>query len=426
MPLADAGIRLSFAVMAESRRSFVTPEPPRTVPLATVLHGLCSPGLADDLVQTLRAIGRLAPDGAPASDVANAPPDAMNQREATESRLRSDLARAIWALGADLSARVRRGEFHLRGRLQQPGSPAALVVVPLAPSTVLSIDSEAAAITTKDGSYAEVEAVLGPAPSSPAGIEEPRSMPLWDALVSWCDPVLLCDIRRNERYFSRDELRRFGNPTLGAAEDGTSMLGHSAFQRIRERLSHLWDDLALDFKKRIELGQVHLQGVQTHPVREIERKPIPSAWATDFRFDFPAGTLAVDGYRYVSVTCSLDRPAASAAAASSSEGTISDTANVAEDVLDTAETGKAQRAVGRENSAPLIETDLRANWDGVRRQAARNPGERPVWAELARAVRKRLDKGRRDGERVKIPHVDTIRKHLPGIYERLLRDIPGQ
>ncbi len=412
--------------MAESRRSFVTPEPPRTVPLATVLHRLCSPGLAEDLVQAIRAISRLAPTDAPANDVMNAPPDAMDQRGVTESRLRSDLLRATGALGADLSARVRRGEFHLRGRLRQPGSPAALVVVPLAPSTMLSIDPEADSITTKDGSYAEVEAVLGPAPSSPAGIEAPRSMPLWDALVSWCDPVLLCDIRRNERYFSRDELRSFGRPTLGAAEDGTSMLGHDAFQRVRERLSHLWDDLALDLKKRIELGQVHLQGVQTHPVREIERKPIPSAWATDFRFDFPACTLTVDGYRYVSVICSLDRPVASAAVASSSEGTISDAADVPEDVLDTAEAGEAQRAVGRENFAPLIEADLRANWDAVRRQAARNPGERPVWTELARAVRKRLGKGRRDGGRAKIPHEDTIRKHLPDIYERLLRDIPGQ
>ena len=412
--------------MAESRRSFVTPEPPRTVPLATVLHGLCSPGLAEDLVQTLRAIGRLAPDDAPASDVANGPPDGTSQREATESRLRSNLARAIGALGADLSARARRGEFHLRGRLRQPGSPAALVVVPLAPSAMLSIDPEAASITTKDGSYAEVEAVLGPAPSSPAGIEAPRSMPLWDALVSWCHPVLLCDIRRNERYFGRDELRSFGHPTLGPAEDGTSMLGHSAFQRVRERLSRFWDDLAVDFKKRVELGQVHLRGVQTHPVREIEPKPIPSAWATDFQFDFPACTLTVDGYRYVSVTCSLDPPVASVVAAGDPEGTTSDTVDVAEDDLDTAGPGKAKRAAGRENSGPLIEADLRASWDTVRRQAARNPGERPVWTELARAVHKRLGKGRRDGGGGKIPQVATIRKHLPGIYERLLRDTLGQ
>lgn len=118
MPRAHAGFRLSFAVMAESRHSFVTPEPPRTVPLATVLHGLCSPGLAEDLVRTLRAIERLAPDDASASDAANAPPDGASQREAIESRLRSDLAR-------DRGCRRRPLLPNQARRVPPPGSTAA-------------------------------------------------------------------------------------------------------------------------------------------------------------------------------------------------------------------------------------------------------------------------------------------------------------
>ncbi|MFC7478426.1 hypothetical protein ACFQS7_29155 [Dankookia sp. GCM10030260] len=288
------------------------------VPFTTVLHGLCSPGMADDLRRALQAVEKLQEENATSDGLTTTATEGAAAAEATKRnaatvRAQFELARATVVLAEDLSCRIRRGEFHLQGRLMQPESPASPVVITLALGTRVAIDPVANTVDIAGRVYADVQGILGPPPSATADEGTPRRLPLWDALVTWCDPKILCEIRRNEGFFSRAELRSFDYPTLGTAGNGGGKLSRSAFSSASEQLGRLWADLARDMIRRIERGEVYLQGVQMQPERRTEREPIPSTWAADFNFDLKAGTLTIAGSRYVALTCSLDQAEASCA-----------------------------------------------------------------------------------------------------------------
>lgn len=405
----------------------MTPEPSITVPFPTVLDRLCRPGMADDLCRAIQVVEKLR-EGSSASDSSTVPVEAAAadavKRKAAIARAQSELARATAVLVDDLSYRIRRGEFHIVGRSIQFGSSVSPEVITLVPGNGVSIDPVACTITTGEGRYAEVQGVLGPPPTSIAGDATLRLLPLWDALVTWCDPKILCDIRRNESCFSRDEMRSFDHPMLGAAGDGRDKLDRSAYPRVRERLDHLWADLTWDLKRRIERGEVHLQGVQMRPELRETPEPVPSAWAADFHFDFRAGALTVAGRRYVSVICSLDPPGVRAALPPQQAGTVDEVIAEPEHTTpdpEPAAVGTAP-ARGRQSYQPTIEDDLRANWDDVKRRADREESRLPVWTELARVMHKRIEKKARAEKHTNVPSIGTIRKALPETYRRVLEE----
>ncbi|MFT8247270.1 hypothetical protein [Roseomonas sp. BN140053] len=266
--------------------------------------------MAEELVQAVRAMAALEEGSEPPVDPGRLSGRSAPPAKGVDVRLRArlHLVRANNALAADLASRINRGEFHLRGRPIQSEAADGSVVIPSELTDNLTIDPEANSVSTADQIYSDVEAVLGPAPSWASGEDAPDTLPLWDALVGWCSPQLLFEIRRHECYFSRDQLRAADHPTLGAAGDGRAQLGPTEYQRMRTALGSFWWDLRRDLKRRIERGEVYVQGVQTRPDLRTEPEPIPSVWATDFDFDFEAGSLTVARYRFIAVTCSLKPP----------------------------------------------------------------------------------------------------------------------
>jgi hypothetical protein len=399
----------------------MTPEPPVLLPLVEALDKLCSRDLMRDLRQAEQLVQRLTEQLARMSGDTPVGEGEAKRREADIRRAQWETARALFALQSDLFDRVKRGEIHLRARRTDSGSPDTLVVVPLTASPTLSVDPEARTISTADGSYAEIEVVLGPAPPS-AEEQAPRSLPLWNALVRWCSPVILCDIRRNERCFRADELRDFGHPTLGAAGDGRETLSRDAYPRVRERLEHLWEDLTRDLKRRIERGEVYLLGVQMRPELRDTHEVIPSTWAADFHFDFAAGAITVARRRYVSVICLLDPPIVSASPTSSDEHQVTDAVPEPEKANQplVGEASPKRPARGRPAYYQTMEQDLRTNWDDVQRRAATNQNGLPVWSDLAKQMHKRMEAACRKAGHGNAPAVGTVRKNLPLIYRRLL------
>jgi hypothetical protein len=191
--------------------------------MAMALRHLCSSGMAEELVLAIQAIRKLRTGSVASAHPAGTPAETQKKREDPVTRARAEHSRANVVLAEDLAYRTDRSEFHLRGRAN-PAEPAtAPVVIPLKPARSLSIDPEANTITTPSGTYRDVEAVLGPPPPTVQG-EMPRRLPLWNAVMLWCHPVILGDIRRLEGHFQQDELLDFEHPTLGAAGDGRATL----------------------------------------------------------------------------------------------------------------------------------------------------------------------------------------------------------
>lgn len=401
----------------------MTPEPLAIVPLAKALEHLCTSGLAQKLLLAIQAVRKLEAQSASSGSVDTAS-EVTKKREVAMAWARSELRRAGLVLADDLSYRVRRGEFHLRGRAGHSGPGAAAVVIPLEPYRSLLIDSETNSIRPPGGIYVDVEAVFGPAPSLTAVAEMPRCLPLWEAATRWCNPIILCDIRRYEGHFSQDDLRSFDHPSLGAAGDGRATLRGDAYLKAREKLEHLWQDLARDHKNRIECGEMYVQGVQMRPNLRETHEAIPSTWAADFRLKYDTGELTVAGRRYISVLCSLDPLALGPPVRGSDEHEAART-NAAPDEARQAsldESNPNQRARGRPTFAQMIEQDLLANWSAIQQRAATNLNGEPVWTELAHQMSKRMAAASRKAGHGKYPEEGTIRKNLPSIYTRLLEE----
>ncbi|MFC7737520.1 hypothetical protein ACFQX4_17100 [Roseomonas sp. GCM10028921] len=190
------------------------------------------------------------------------------------------------------------------------------------------------------------------------------------------------------------------------------LAAHDAAVKRRE---NAWDALEPSFRDRVASGEVVLEGLQSAPTLATARSAIPSLWARLLIFDAGSNRVSttVQNVEFIDVTAyhSVQRVnAVTIAAVLTTPWTEADAAN-------------PPRPRGRTSYNALIESDLRANLEEVRRRAAQNPGQRPNWSELARAMHKRLTKQQRSGGG-QIPHVETIRTRLPDIYARLLSKKP--
>lgn len=138
---------------------------------------------------------------------------------------------------------------------------------------------------------------------------DPNRPDLRNALLQRCFEERIEDVNQAEAYFTSQDLAALGFPNMG----GTSNRGSPAplssdYQSTLNALKHAWEGLLLDFRKRIEQGQLHLLGVQTRPQLQLEESLIPPQWAADYRFDVLNGTLAVGStYRFVRVVA-IDGP----------------------------------------------------------------------------------------------------------------------
>ncbi|HWX49967.1 MAG TPA: hypothetical protein VNZ61_18120 [Roseomonas sp.] len=186
-------------------------------------------------------------------------------------------------------------------------------------------------------------------------------------------------------------------------------------QELTAPRDEAWKLLIADFRRRIASGEIVLEGFQVRPVLVNTRSQFPTAWEPLLQFEWERNAVFIRRAEFVGVT--VRRHTAKVSRQSLSSLPSQSCA---------AETEAVPRRRGRESFAPLIEADLRAHWDETQARTNRASTGEPLWSELARIVYKRLVRqhSRRNGS--KVPHEQTIRKHLPKIYRQLLSDKPAQ
>jgi len=190
---------------------------------------------------------------------------------------------------------------------------------------------------------------------------------------------------------------------------------HERLRELTAPREEAWKRLIADFRRRIAASEIVLEGFQVRPVLLHTRSQFPTAWEPLLQFEWERNAVFIRRAEFVGVT--VRRRIAKVVQPSLSSLPSQDGA---------AETEAVPRRRGRENFAPLIEADLKAHWDEIQAKTNRASTGEPLWSELARIVHKHLVRqhSRRDGS--KVPHEQTIRKHLPKIYRRLLSDKPAQ
>ncbi len=149
--------------------------------------------------------------------------------------------------------------------------------------------------------------------------QDPSRLSLRNALLAWCFEERVEDLQAYEVYFTSQELATFGYPNLGGASNrGDPVpMGTYSYESLREALDNAWKGILLDFRERVQRGQIHLRGVQTEPKRQLIESCIPGQWAADYSFDVLAGTIQVGEFRYVGVAVLLGPADAAVTAAPS-------------------------------------------------------------------------------------------------------------
>jgi hypothetical protein len=274
---------------------------------------------------------------------------------------------------------------------------------------------------------------------------DPQELPLREALIQWCDPLLVQRIRLVEEIVPVADTQTSGRPRLSDSagnpkawrlEKYAGVLLHDGEIRPRGVFFETWKRLEADFRRRVERGEIHLAGVSTWPMRETERRPIPNLWAADFSFNFGASRINVVQFQYathsyVAVVASLRthvvRPrtqtVSSPTATTSMPMEVESPTAVAWDKEDNVSSVVAppptrRKDRGRANYGPIIEAALLETWDEV---ARRYPAPaKPIWAEVARMLHGRLAKRHARNPQAIVPHVETFRTSLPDIYAKVL------
>jgi hypothetical protein len=134
--------------------------------------------------------------------------------------------------------------------------------------------------------------------------EAPRHLSLFEALKLWCDPVLVARIHDEERKLIPYELHQFPMPKLlPEAEWGKPRSG-SWGSTDYVFLTAAWNDLTHDFRRRIEVGELYLEGVLSGDDPEAQPETIPNIWAAELKFDLNANVVVRGSRTYLAVTVS--------------------------------------------------------------------------------------------------------------------------
>ena len=134
--------------------------------------------------------------------------------------------------------------------------------------------------------------------------EDAASWTLDEAMRRWCPPQLVNDYDTISAAMTRAGVKPlliYGLP--GAAEHPDPIIRNAS--RMNTEYERAEKALHQDFRSRLIRGDLKLAGVQTAPDRQTMPTAIPGSWAADFVFDFDAGSIRCDKYRWVAVSVYL-------------------------------------------------------------------------------------------------------------------------
>jgi hypothetical protein len=130
-----------------------------------------------------------------------------------------------------------------------------------------------------------------------------QRLPLLDALIRWVDPKLTEGIRQCEQRHTMRELLTYGAPVLSDPSllivlTSTSwMAGPSDFGA----LAGAWRAAVRDFKRQIQDGELHLEGVEFTDDLSARPQAIPGTFAAKIILDFSGSALKVGRREFLSV-----------------------------------------------------------------------------------------------------------------------------
>lgn len=135
--------------------------------------------------------------------------------------------------------------------------------------------------------------------------EQPNHLRLIDALVRWGEQKLVECVRQEERKLTAYELHSFSRPKLTPPDEWAQPSnGRWLSASDCTFLLAAWEALEADFARRIEIGELYLEGVRSTTEPDAQPEAIPNAWAAELVFDFGRNTVMRGDRRYLSVTVS--------------------------------------------------------------------------------------------------------------------------
>lgn len=258
-----------------------------------------------------------------------------------------------------------------------------------------------------------------------------RPLPLREACLAWCDSALVAAAMQALAEAAPPR-PRLPQAWQGPGHDHRNRLWMQAAKErwgakdmdLRQRRAEAERALTEDFRARIAAGEIVLTGLRTAPALDREPSTIAPAWALRLRFDWRRSAVSIGTTRYEDVSGARPIPGQGSAAPkpeapATAEADPAPTDVDADPAVGDVEGPRARG--GRPPSDELIEGALRARWDRVVAETAKAGSSRPVFAKLARALSRDLERLHRGSNR-KLPQEQTIRRNLPKIYDRLLRE----
>jgi hypothetical protein len=330
---------------------------------------------------------------------------------------------AAWRL------KIERELVVLTGVDDLPAGEPKRAELPSARAAEFIFDASAGAVFVGGRVYLGVQVRRVSAPvahdqAAPSAVPRPEVLPLRDALAAWSDPEAVSRYKRLEWLnFSVNNVLVLPTPYLRTASDPEP--ARESFERYELEvpsiaLSMAWSSLEQDFRARIEGGELRPRGVQVYPLAKADREVIPHLWAVDFHFDFSAGRIHVvrhgaTTHSFVAVQIVRDQTVAK-------RSSVELCAPVTDGQRETTSgsggpTGRSRRNGGRRSDMPVIHAALVDYWDELYPKGP--PADPPQWIALGRSLCRRMERARRTSHG-RVPALETVRKHLPEIYVRVL------
>ncbi|BDG74055.1 hypothetical protein [Roseomonas fluvialis] len=236
------------------------------------------------------------------------------------------LDRAWDAVFDHVRLEVEKGTLQLTGRMMRPEHRQNAQPIPSVWGRALDFDLRAGAVFFEDQTFVAVETSkqlsFGAVPE--VGSDEPgnrtpgdtcpsaadQDLSLLEAMTQWCEPRLVNRVREEERKFIAIELHRYFMPKLTHETEWSQPTSRSWMAETNYVfLTAAWNELTIDFRRRIERGEMYLRGVLSgdDPAAAIEA--IPGFWAAELMFDLRANAVRRDSRTYLAVRVSKQAPA---------------------------------------------------------------------------------------------------------------------
>jgi hypothetical protein len=327
-------------------------------------------------------------------------------------------------------SRVERGEITLDGVPTITIGPVSPMRLPRDQAAAFEFDPAAGAVFVGITTYVGVTANLPvrcdkkpPNGVLESGQDSVLALPLPAAIVAWGEPNLV-RLLTHPTVASRAPRGPSRHPPAALVPTSHSA-DEPAVRAMREHfLLHyaakgLVEALERDLRRRLEYGELVLHAVQTWPARKTERESVPGLWASDFWFDLKANQVGILQFGHAThrYAAALITRAAQASAHKPSPSAVPVSAGGAPGA---AREKTVASPGGRRSAAPSIEAALRQHWDAVFPNGP--PLQPPVWTELAAKLLRRVRTHAGGQTGIKFPAKDTLRKHLPKIYMRILTE----